>query len=292
MLCRLLVRACVPLLILFSGAIQAAETHRPIIIFDLDHTLVDTNYRIAAILRDLGRELDLPQLLDLQHHQIESLKERDFAALKGLDSKFVESLIGDHKDGTFQTSLFGKRFCFDASYLPHDGLIPGGPEFVERLALALDADIVYLTGRPRAQFQEGTMTQLAYFNYPGFGRRAHYRQRTDLFLRPVGFSGSVDDFKMGVISELVKKGPIVAIYDDSTRNVNRFRRELPPETVIVRLNHNVSDTEGLAPGIDQISNYLFNTEVDASGHRKVTLNARQLDEQIARAKKCAGLLKS
>lgn len=264
-----LLRSFVFLLVVFTFHSEAHSSPRPVVVFDLDHTLINTNPRILAILHEIGLEQNLPQLLSLTLQDIELLR-------LGRVSLHLESVFGSRANGSLRQSEFGRRFYFESSYLKFDSVMPGGPQFVTNLMQALDVDVVYLTGRLDEYFRSVTEEQLAYYAYPGFGAAAALSSRVSLILKSRDDERDNEVFKDSVLQELEQSGRlVVAVFDDSKRNINHLRETLHPSTVLTRLTADVSDQVGLLAGIEQISNFTANIS-RVRDLRRMTSNAPQL----------------
>ena len=259
---------------------------RPVVVFDLDHTLFDTNTRIVAMLRDLAVEFDVPELLAVTTEQVEALRLRGVDTLGFKDPAAVKLLFGRRGDHSLKHSPFGQRFYNDPGYLVHDAVIPGAPEFVERIALELGADVYYITGRTDEIFREATVAQLRWYDFPGYSARRGSTVHQKLILKPAVVEGSTDAWKVARFARLTADHQIVAVFDDARRNVNAFAKVLPAEVPIVRLTRNVADRTQLDDRIEQITNYVYNTTVNSSGERTSAVNGVQLRAIVARAR-CA-----
>jgi|GEM_PF-6226083 len=229
---------------------------RNFVVFDLDRTLFDPDPRIARILHDIGVEKNLPSLSSVTPAQVEAWVAGDRTAL-GLPEETLRGIFGSYLDGSNRTSSFGRKFYYDASYLVHDGVIEGGALLVDRISRLLDADVVYLSGRLDAFFRAGTLAQLARHDFPGFGKRADRAGRTHLLLK----TGSTeklqnDEFKIEELKRITGDGRVVAVFDDSSRNLARFKDWLPAGVPIVRITRSTTLNPGItADGILRIRDY-------------------------------------
>lgn len=218
---------------LFSINVHA----RPVVVFDLDHTLINTNYRILAIMREIGRKEGLAELSSMQYVQVEALKT---ALKKGDMTKFTEfglrdpqiikKVFGDGTNAGLKKSAFGKMFYENPRLLNYDGVIPGSQEFVKKIASALDADILYLTGRTE-KFRRATLKQLVRYGFPD-GK---------LILKPNNYRRSTEEYK----AEILSRYQVIIIFDDSKRNMRKFRETLPSETILVHITPEITYTQAL-----------------------------------------------
>ena len=262
-----------PLLALFFQVNFAWATPRPYVVFDLDRTLFNPNPRIARILHEIGVEKKFPTLLNLTPEQVEKLVSGD-RSLLGLNARQLEELFGSYSKGTNRTSLFGKKFYFDARYLQYDELIPGAPEFVDRISRLLDADVLYLSGRLDGPFRSKTLEQLARHDFTGFGKRADRADRTQLILKPETGSPKNDEFKIEELKARIGEGRIIAVFDDSGRNLLKFKEWLPESVPIIRIAATSSKSSSSLPeGTIRIKDYRSSPEL--------------IEEILKRAKACS-----
>ncbi|NDG84169.1 MAG: hypothetical protein EBX52_03915 [Proteobacteria bacterium] len=239
-----------------SAPLCAFAAHRNFVVFDLDRTLFDPNPRIARILHDIGSEKNLPSLLRATPAQVEALVAGDRSVL-GLPEATLREVFGTYADGSNRSSPFGKKFYFDSSYLVHDGVIPGGAEFVERISRLLDAEVIYLSGRLDAYFRAGTLAQLSRHDFPGFGNRSEPAHRTHLLLKKESAEKlQNDEFKIEELKRMIGDGRVVAVFDDSGRNLAKFKEWLPTGVPIVRIAHSsTKPSEVTTDGTIRIRDY-------------------------------------
>ncbi len=172
-------------------------------------------------------------------------------------------------DARSRTSAFGRLFYYDASYLIHDTAFVGAPEFVETLSKTIGVSILYLSGRLKNDFQQATVEQLSRHGFPS----------GLLVLKP---QDSIDPlsavsthvFKSRILQDLRETNPIVAIFDDSKRNVQEFRSVLDVETLIVYISTNspASNHASMLPGIHTVD--------DLATHAAVLVNKAQSCAQL------------
>ena len=179
----------------------------PVVVFDLDGTLLDNRPRTLTILRqyasfcrvrdpDLARRLEAARITDLDYLLDDSL-----------------SRLGVHSDRLrAEISAFWQdRFFADAS-LAHDVPVSGAVEFVHACHDA-GALIVYLTGRDLPAMGVGTFQSLRDWGFP-IGVPG-----TELVLKP---DTNIPDetFKRSAAPQLVRVGSVVAVFDNEPANCN------------------------------------------------------------------------
>jgi hypothetical protein len=208
------------------------------VVFDLDRTLFDPEPRIARILKDLGAHPD----------QVQRFLSQDRSALGAEDSCAFRQLFGDYADGSHKTSPFGRVFYYDSSYLVHDAVMPGAPEFVRWLTQNHHIKIIYLSGRIQERFQDATWDQLQNAGFPG-------KFEAELILEPELSGLTHDDFKLGVLKSRLQERSILAIFDDSSRNLLAFKQALNPEIQLFRPVRAKSQTHLKPNSIIEILDY-------------------------------------
>lgn len=279
------------LFVLFP-AIVLAETHcgdiKRAVIFDIDDTLVDTNYRTLAILQQIGIEQSIPPLETLEIGNVDffcsvTLKNTGVGD-PGLTEKICGHFDPDPTKNTMNSSLWGKAFFSDSRMIRFDHVIAGAPQFVESISEKARAKVIYLSGRNQETLKQGTIEELTHYGFPGFRRNTS--DCAQLILKPKSFSGDDTAFKTIVAKDLIDRlgYTIVAAFDDQAPNANAFRALLPVSAPVIRPNRNVLDDAKNAPAIDQISSYYYNVQIDPSTkQRSVTPNQDELQDVKERA---------
>ena len=206
----------------FFGVVGAVQA-RPIAVVDLDHTVFHTNFRIQKILSDLGKK---HKILELEHVTLAEIIEfrsiREAAPL----AQFIERVQPTFKDAFYRES----------SYLDFEAPMLGAQSFLSELVDVYGFDLVYLTGRGSEAFFDATKVELARANYPGFGARADLHEHVRLILKPESFSGTTAEFKVEQLKSIESElSPIVAIFDDSSRNLTAFYLNYGSRVVLVRI---------------------------------------------------------
>lgn len=140
---------------MISEKAQAAALsgNRPILILDLDGTVVDYTGRTYMIFQKAIEDLGLP---DDINRLVNSIKAEDYDYYPR--SNFIRIGIKDEKIVKKLTDFWDKNY-FTNHYLKYDKQMPGAHEFVENI-LSLSMDVVYLTGRDDQNMGEGTRAWL------------------------------------------------------------------------------------------------------------------------------------
>jgi hypothetical protein len=192
----------------------------PLVVFDLDDTLVDTATRTRAIFLDALRSPSAPAGADQAAEQL------DYLCL----SEYVIDVEGNLDRGEFTPSF--RRYLQDAwgrsalteRYLDRAVPFRGASAFVGELR-AKGATIVYLTNRNGRRVREGTLRALDARGFPV------ERDGAILIMQPGDHEDSLS-WKQEEAEKLTAKGVVVATFENEPANV-RMYRQLFPEAVQV-----------------------------------------------------------
>lgn len=255
---------------------SAAEPPRKLVIFDIDDTLVDTNYRTQEILHEVGAELGLPELMALTFDKTDYFCSKSVQNAGLSDPGVASKVCGDFAAGTQASSPWGRRF-FSSAYLRFDHVIAGAPQFVDRVQAETGADIVFLTGRSEAAMGEGTRAQLAYYGFldkPG---------RT---LITKGDAAQADvEHKRSQVRRLAQQYCIVGSFDDSKSNNAMFAQELGASVPLVQPQRVLSAGDLSAASPVRITNYFYDVQSGPAGAAPTPVaNSARLDGIIAALK--------
>lgn len=233
-----------PTLAKILGDVQAAynKGDRPIVVFDVDGTLLDNRPRILRILQEFSGEKqyitpDAAQKLKALTVQMIQYRLPDTLQAAGITDMNVRNNAA---------AFWGERF-FTNDYLEYDQPTPGSSGFVRRL-YSTGARIIYLTGRDLPRQYLGTMKALYEKGYPiGI-------QGTELIMKP---TTAMQDavFKQQVTSYLRVTGTVVATFDNEPSNANVYRRAFPKATVVIFSAPHSPNPPPLLPNIVRLNTF-------------------------------------
>jgi hypothetical protein len=186
----------------------------PVMVFDLDGTLLDNRPRVAHIFHELGeawREKHPREAAALA-----AVKRADI--VYGLGENLTRIGITDPALLAEGLEFWKARFFYDA-YIKYDVQTEGAVDFV-RACYTAGATIVYLTGRDLPNMALGTFASLRDCGFP-IGVVG-----TSLVTKPA-FEIPDAEFKHDVAPSLVRHGKIVATFDNEPANTNLFLEHHP-----------------------------------------------------------------
>lgn len=214
--------------------VRAADKRcTPLIVFDLDGTLLDNRPRTCAILHELAE-----RWLSARPEHAELLRAAEHERLEYLLADNLRLLgIQDELAVNEALDYWKSRFFYD-DLLYHDVPLDGSVGFAKACYDA-GATLVYFTGRDLPNMALGTFASLRDHGFP-IGVPG-----TELVLKPDA-AMSDDEFKRTVTPLMHRSGVVTAAFDNEPGNCNIFQ-ELFPETDVFLL-----DTQHFpgAPGMD------------------------------------------
>lgn len=214
---------------LLDRVVERCKTDRkgptPVVVFDLDGTLMDNRPRTAMILRELGK---LWQGRDREiARKLESVQVEDLAYL------LTDSLaqLGITRTELVRAAeIFWRERFFTDRYLAHDIEVPGASAFA-RDCYEAGAVLVYFTGRDLPLMGLGSFASLRDLGFP-IGVPG-----TELVLKP---DANMPDeaFKRLSGPELARVGRVVAIFDNEPANCNVLGGQFPDaDSVLLDTQH-------------------------------------------------------
>jgi phosphoglycolate phosphatase-like HAD superfamily hydrolase len=197
----------------------------PVVVFDLDGTLMDNRPRTVAILHELAAEWDKAEPALAARLRATTAAQVPYHFRDTLDA------MGVTRDDLVAVALDYWRARFFADpHIRHDVEVPGAAQFA-RACYDAGASIVYLTGRDLPQMGLGTFGSLRALSFP-IGVCG-----TELVLKPdpkmVDF-----EFKRFEAPKLARVGRVVASFDNEPANCNVFADAFPDaESVLIDTQH-------------------------------------------------------
>ncbi len=219
------------------------KQERPMVIFDVDGTLLDNRTRIQKILVEYAdaelKKARPDEAKKIREISVDSIEYRVADTLKG---------IGIDDSGIINNAMvfWGERFFTDA-YLGYDVPTAGAVDFVRTL-YSSGAKIVYLTGRDTERQLLGTVRALREHGFPiGI-------QGTELIMKPTPQTQNAM-FKQRVTNYLRHYGKVVATFDNEPGNINVYRRAFGKALCVLFQASHSGDAPPLLPNITELASF-------------------------------------
>jgi hypothetical protein len=208
----------------------------PLVVFDLDDTLVDTATRTRAIFLDALRSPSAPAGADQAAEQL------DYLAL----AEYVIDVEGNLDRGEFTPPI--RRYLLDVwnrttlteRYL--DRMVPfrGAAAFVADLR-AKGATVVYLTNRNGKRVKDGTIRALDARGFP-------VERDGALFVMQPGDHEDSLSWKEEEAEKLAAKGIVVAAFENEPANLRMYRRLFPQAVGVLMVSRHRPNQQPVAEG--------------------------------------------
>ncbi|MBI5629667.1 MAG: hypothetical protein HY921_02150 [Elusimicrobia bacterium] len=194
----------------------------PLVVFDLDDTLLSTAQRHIRILREFCAQI---------HIRLNFFEEA--WTLCQLDSGHLHYSILDTavsvgvKEPEILAELksFWQSRFFTNEYLRTDLAVPGAAVYC-REVLKSGGRLVYLTGRDETM-RTGTLESLKSNNFP----MPEHGGEVELILKP-RFEVSDWEFKNEAVQRLQKKGVVAAGFENEPAHINLFHETFPKAKIV------------------------------------------------------------
>jgi hypothetical protein len=199
----------------------------PLIVFDLDSTLLDNRPRQALILREYGAEVGHALLAGASPDHWHGWDVRVAMANAGLSPEDIERHFEPFRGYWFE------RF-FTSHYCAVDRPIAGAPAYA-RAASATGARVLYVTGR-HEEMRAGTIES---FVEPGFP--APDGDGVQLIMKPT-LDEHDDAYKERTYARLRELGAVVAAFDNEPTHINGYRAGFPDALCVhLATDHSLRD---------------------------------------------------
>lgn len=214
----------------------------PVVVFDLDGTLMDNRPRTAAILRELAHELRHEA-----HSAAETLAAARAEELAYLLSDSLRRLGLEHPELLGRAESFWRTRFFSDAYLKHDIALEGAVDFV-RACYDAGATIVYFTGRDLPLMSLGSFQSLRDLGFP-IGVVG-----TELVCKPQA-SIPDEEFKRLEAPKLNRIGQVVAAFDNEPGNCNAFVELTPGADVVFVDTQHLPGAPALHPSVSIVGDF-------------------------------------
>ncbi len=218
----------------------------PVVVFDLDGTLMDNRPRTVAILRELAATLaDADADAELRAR----LAAVSPDGLAYLLTESLERLGVTRSDLVARAEEFWRARFFADDHLRHDVEVPGGVAFA-RACYEAGAILVYLTGRDLPLMGTGSFRSLRDLGYP-IGVPG-----TELVLKP---DANIPDeaYKRLEGPKLARVGQVVAVFDNEPANCNTLLEMHPRCDCVLLDTQHLPGAPPLHPDVKVIGDFVM-----------------------------------
>lgn len=225
---------------LFSRVVQRSKPVAgqpvPVVVFDLDGTLMDNRPRTAVILQELAAELHREA-----HSAAEILATARTEELAYLLTDSLRRLGIEHPELLTRAESYWRARFFSNEYLKHDTAVNGAVELA-RACYDAGATIVYFTGRDLPFMSLGSFQSLRDLGFP-IGVVG-----TELVCKP---DAKIPDevFKREEGPRIARIGKVVAAFDNEPGNCNAFFEMCPDSDVVFVDTQHLPGAPTLIPNI-------------------------------------------
>lgn len=230
-------------------ALELARQAGPtgVLAFDLDSTLFDNVPRQVLILREYGREKNVPALADNRAEHWQSGWDLKGAMVRSGLAEADADRIYEEVKGYWRDRFFSSGYC------AHDVQLDGAAAYM-RMVMATPARVAYVTGR-HEEMRIGTVEAMRKEGLP-----LPDMARVHLIMKPTAEMDD-DEFKRQAHAQIRDLGTLVAAFDNEPTHANDYKKVFP-DAFVVRLatDHSGRPYE-LQPGIVEVPNFVVPAEV-------------------------------
>lgn len=219
------------------------KARAPVVVFDLDGTLMDNRPRTAVILRELGESWRE------RHPEVaKTLAAADPEELAYLLTDSLARLGVRRTDLVREAEIFWRERFFTDGYLAHDIEVPGAAAFA-RACYDAGGILVYFTGRDLPLMGIGSFASLRDLGFP-IGLPG-----TELVLKP---DANMPDeaFKRMQGPALARVGRVVAIFDNEPGNCNILGQHFPEAYSVLLDTQHLPGAPPLDSSVRTIADFL------------------------------------
>jgi predicted secreted acid phosphatase len=216
----------------------------PVVVFDLDGTLMDNRPRTCAILREIAHKWQATEpeiaarLMAAAPGQI-PYHFRDTLAVLGVTREDLAAFAFE----------YWKTHFFKDPHILYDVEVKGAVRFA-RACYDAGASLIYLSGRDLPQMGVGTFGSLRALGFP-IGVCG-----TELVLKPD--AKMLDfEFKRTEAPKLARVGRVVASFDNEPENCNIFLSEFPETSSVLVDTQHAGGAPPLSDGVKVIGDFTF-----------------------------------
>ena len=222
------------------------DSRPPVVVFDLDSTLILTDHRNFRILRLFSQER-LHGKPELQAALLPLIERLEAGGKLWNPAEVVRQAGVLPTAEERELAHFWEDHFFSSRHLPFDPPVPGAPAFV-RACWDAGALCTYLTGRVEPWMKEGTLKSLAGLDFP-------LGERTRLLMKP---AHSLPDaqFKAQGVEMVRGLGPVVALFENEPANLNLLHAAFPEAVAVFLETIHSPNAPAVTARATRIGNFL------------------------------------
>ncbi|MBI4056438.1 MAG: hypothetical protein HY399_02715 [Elusimicrobia bacterium] len=217
----------------------------PLVIFDIDDTLLSTLPRHLRILKEFTTQPELCSCFPKEAKRLASLKTVDirYSITDTARSAGVmeETLLKELLDFWFD------RF-FKNEFLRADDPVAGAPDYCQEV-IAQGSHLVYLTGRDEAM-REGTLFSLSRHGFP-----MPNEKNVRLILKPK-FETPDAEYKSEALEKISEMGEVAAVFENEPSHINFCQERFPQASMVFVDTHHSGKPVTPHSHIPWIKNFL------------------------------------
>lgn len=214
----------------------------PVVVFDLDGTLMDNRPRTTTILSELAAELRAEA-----HAAADKLHDIKLENVAYLLTETLRLVGVDHPEIVTRAEEHWRKRFFSDDYLKHDVALAGGVAFA-RACYEAGATLVYFTGRDLPLMSLGSFGSLRDLGYPIGVVGTELVCKSDAKIPD-------EQFKRLEGAKIPRVGKVVATFDNEPANCNAFVDLFPDaDNVFIDTQH-LPNAPALVPAVKIVPDF-------------------------------------
>lgn len=195
---------------------QTISHAKPILLLDIDDTLIDCRYRKHKVFMDFIAQPEVAAQFPIECAKLRLLP------WQSVQYRVADNLISasiDQQDFGAALFAFWRQHYFTYPYLIQDIAFPGAVDFVKYFYDTAHT-LVYLTGRDQAGMGAGTLFSLKHLGFPCSGPDIHFILKPDVEMGDL-------EFKRSALEDVAALGPLLAAFENELGNLNAMALRFP-----------------------------------------------------------------
>jgi len=202
---------------------QVESSRPPVLIFDLDDTLIDCRHRKLQVFREFVNDAHFQNRFPESCQKLANIKLEQICFRV---SDCLQQIGLNHAEFEQELHSYWRSCYFSNPYLVHDQPFPEAVDFVQK-CFALGINIVYLTGRDEPGMGSGTRQRLRELGFP------YLHHQVQLILKSDPLQSDLS-FKQEALHTIDQIGCVIAAFENEVRNLNMMAEHYPNALMIYR----------------------------------------------------------